>query len=305
MATIEALKRRIDSTRELKSVVSTMKSLAAVNIRQYEGAAESLAAYARTVEMGLQAVLMNRPGARVLVRKAPLERVGAVVFGSDQGMCGPLNEGIVRHARETLSALDVPADARRLLVVGERANGLFEPEEYGGKASFSVPGSLSGVGPAVHDLLLRIEDWSGDRRGLHVYLFYNQQSGGASYEPRTVHLLPVDADWLERLRQRPWDSRSLPMYTMDPDAIFSSLIREYFFASLFRAMVDSLAAENASRLAAMQGAERNISDQLDALRTQYHQKRQMTITEELLDIVSGFEALSSGGEASETEANMG
>lgn len=104
MATIEALKRRIDSTRKLKSVVCTMKSLAAVNIRQYEGAAASLSDYTRTVEMGLQAVLMNRPGARVLVRKAPLERVGAVVFGSDQGMCGPLNEGIVRHARETLAA---------------------------------------------------------------------------------------------------------------------------------------------------------------------------------------------------------
>jgi F-type H+-transporting ATPase subunit gamma len=82
---------------------------------------------------------------------------------------------------------------------------------------------------------------------------------------------------------------------MDPDALFSALVREYLFASLFRAMVDSLAAENASRLAAMQGAERNISDQLDALQSRYHQQRQMTITEELLDIVSGFEALSAGG----------
>lgn len=253
MATIEAIKRRIDSTRKLKSVVCTMKSLAAVNIRQYEGAAASLSDYTRTVEMGLQAVLMNRPGARVLVRKAPLERVGAVVFGFDQGMCGPLNEGIVRHARETLAALDVPADARRLLVVGERANGLFEPEEYGGKESFPVPGSLSGVGPTVQDLILRIESWSEERRGLHVYLFHNEQSGGASYEPRTVHLLPVDVGWLERLRRRPWDSRSLPMYTMDPDAIFSSLIREYLFATLFRAMVDSLAAENASRLRPCRG----------------------------------------------------
>ena len=305
MATIEALKRRIDSTRELKSVVSTMKSLAAVNIRQYEGAAASLSDYNRTVETGLQAVLMNRPGARVLVRKAPLERVGAVIFGSDQGMCGPLNEGIVRHARKTLAALDVPADERRLLVVGDRANAMIEPGEYGEKASFSVPGSLSGVGPTVHDLLLRIEGWSEERRGRHVYLFHNEQSGGASYEPRTVHLLPVDADWLERLRQRPWESSSLPIYTMNPDAIFSSLIREYLFVSLFRAMVDSLAAENASRLAAMQGAERNISDQLDALQSQYHQKRQMTITEELLDIVSGFEALSSGGHGSEARAENG
>ncbi len=305
MAAIEALKRRIESTRELKSVVSTMKSLAAVNIRQYESAAASLSTYARTVEMGLQAVLMNRPGVRVQVRKAPLERIGAMVIGSDQGMCGSLNDGIVHHVRSTLSALDVPPAERRLLVVGERADVLFEPEEYGQKERFSVPGSLSGVGPIVQELLLRIETWAEEERGIHVYLFHNRQRGGASYEPRAVHLLPVDADWLERLRKRPWESSSLPLYTMDPDAIFSSLIQEYLFASLFRAMVDSLAAENASRLAAMRGAERNISDQLDALQAQYHQKRQMTITEELLDIVSGFEALSSSGDAADAGAENG
>jgi len=82
---------------------------------------------------------------------------------------------------------------------------------------------------------------------------------------------------------------------MDRKSLFSSLIREYLFVSLFRAFAESLASENASRLAAMQGAEKNIEEQLGELNRRYHQQRQMSITEELLDIVSGYEALSDDG----------
>ncbi|MFP3870922.1 MAG: F0F1 ATP synthase subunit gamma, partial [Syntrophobacteria bacterium] len=84
---------------------------------------------------------------------------------------------------------------------------------------------------------------------------------------------------------------ALPMYTMAWDPLFSALIREYLFISLFRAFAESLASENASRLASMQGAEKNIEERLGELRTRFHQQRQMSITEELLDIVAGFEAL--------------
>ena len=73
--------------------------------------------------------------------------------------------------------------------------------------------------------------------------------------------------------------------------MFSSLIREYLFVSLFRAFAESLASENASRLASMQGAEKNIEEMLAELNSSFHQRRQMSITEELLDIVVGFEAL--------------
>jgi F-type H+-transporting ATPase subunit gamma len=106
-----------------------------------------------------------------------------------------------------------------------------------------------------------------------------------------VHLLPIDDQWLERHRYRTWDSTSLPMFTMDPDQLLSRLIQEYLFITIFRAFVESLASENAARLAAMQGAQKNIEELMEDLESQYNQLRQMSITEELLDIVSGFEAL--------------
>jgi F-type H+-transporting ATPase subunit gamma len=79
---------------------------------------------------------------------------------------------------------------------------------------------------------------------------------------------------------------------MGRDRLFSCLVRQYLFVVLARAFAESLASENASRLAAMQSAERNIAERFDELQAQFHQQRQMAITGELLDIVAGFAALS-------------
>jgi len=78
---------------------------------------------------------------------------------------------------------------------------------------------------------------------------------------------------------------------MESEPLFSSLIREYLFIALYRAFAESLASENASRLAAMQVAERNIEERLQVLNSQFHQLRQSTIDAELFDLISGFEAL--------------
>ncbi len=78
---------------------------------------------------------------------------------------------------------------------------------------------------------------------------------------------------------------------MDRNRLFSALIRQYVFVSLYRACVESMASENASRLTSMQAAEKNIEDRLEELNAQYRHERQSSITSELLDIISGFEAL--------------
>ena len=125
-----------------------------------------------------------------------------------------------------------------------------------------------------------------------MLVFHCQYVTRGAYEPRCLNLLPVDRGWLESLCQRPWPTHVLPAFTMDSEQLFSALIRQYLFVALYRAAAESLASENAARLTAMRGAERNITDQLDTLRMRFHQQRQQAITEELLDIASGFEALS-------------
>jgi F-type H+-transporting ATPase subunit gamma len=291
MFTLEDLKKRIESTEDLQSVVKTMKALAAVNIRQYERAVESLQDYNRAVEMGLQVALQNRPGSPIRARRAPKSRLGAIIFGSDQGMCGPLNDQVVSYAIRTMDELGI--QERLILAIGERVKGQLEDSGHPVTDDLSVPSSVTGITPHVQDLLVAIERWEAEKELNQVFLFYSLHQTGASYRPHHVHLLPVDETWLRRLRVKSWPTRILPTYTLDWDTLFSALIREYLFISLFRAFAESLASENASRLASMQAAEKNIEEQLAELKKQFHQMRQMGITEELLDIVSGFEALTS------------
>ena len=114
----------------------------------------------------------------------------------------------------------------------------------------------------------------------------------SSFQPRVLQLLLIDPRRLRRWREGPWDSRSLPAFATDRRRLLSRLIRQYLSVSLFRACAESLASENASRIAAMQAAEKNIEQRLDELRGSFNHLRQTAITEELLDVVTGFEALS-------------
>jgi F-type H+-transporting ATPase subunit gamma len=288
MATVEALKRRMQTTEDLQSVVKTMKAMAAVNIRQYEKAVVSLRDYSRTIELGLGAVLRQDP--RITSRGAqgsgPLM---AVVFGSDQGMAGSLNEQVVELAAGRLAR--EPGGRRFLLAAGQRAGALLEDAGEPVARYVEVPSSLQAVTPAVQEMLFILEDWQARHGIQRVELFYCRQVSGAAFEPHHQRMLPVDRAWLEELRSRPWPTRCLAQHRMERQRLFSGLVRQYLFVSLFRAFVESLASENASRLAAMQGAERNIEERLGELTAQFHRRRQMSITEELLDIVAGFEAL--------------
>jgi len=125
-----------------------------------------------------------------------------------------------------------------------------------------------------------------------LLLFYNRSASGAVYAPVSQRLLPLDEQWRRKLAELPWPTKNLPEVIGGGTATLRALIRGYLFVSLFRACAESLASENASRLAAMQRADRNIDDLLGHLHTSFHRLRQSGIDEELFDVISGFEALS-------------
>ena len=292
MQTTESLKRRIKSAGDLLSVVKTMKALAAVSIRQYQKAVESLDDYNRTVEMGLQIVLKEHMGATTQRKGETIKRLGVIVFGSDQGLCGQLNEQISVFTLDHFKETGVKKENRKVLAVGARVADYVEDAGQPVDELMATPSSTAGITPLVQEIIMVIEEWHFRQNVDHFMLFYNDYISGSNYHPYKVQLLPVNRDWLKDLSRKKWDSKSLPIFRMDCNKIFSSLIREYLFVSLYRAFAESLASENASRLASMQNAEKNIEEQMQDLHVQFHRTRQMTITEELLDIVAGFEALS-------------
>jgi len=302
METLETLGKRIATTRDLQSIVRTMKSLSAVSIRQYEQAVAALIGYNRTIELGLQVLLREAPLPDAATAQPDL-RTAAIVFGSDHGLCGRFNEQISGFAHTEMQKRVTFAKDRTYLAVGFQIASRLKAMDESIDECLYLPGSASGLTATAHAILLKIDAWQADCGIGQILLFHNAHSSEATASPVMVQLLPLDARWLQSLSERRWPSRVLPTHTMESQALFSSLIREHLFISIFRAGAESMASEHATRLASMQTAERNIQEHLDEMSGAFRRRRQQAITEELLDVVAGFETLTTAGTAAKSDTD--
>ena len=288
--TIASLRRKIGTAGDLQSVVRTMKAVAASSITQYERAVAALDDYYRTVQLGLVACLrgMERPLASAQAQRKEPGVIAAVVFGSDQGLVGQFNDLMADFVVKTLGALP---GQKTVWAVGERIQSrLTETNLLLGK-SFILPNSIDAITPLVGQILVEVETLREKGEDAQVYLFHNQPKLGSVYTPVSQRLMPLDDVWQHDLATMQWPTHQLPQVMNDKEATLLALVREYLFVSLFRACAESLASENASRLSAMQRAEKNIDELLEDLNRSFHRLRQSGIEEELFDVVSGFEAL--------------
>jgi F-type H+-transporting ATPase subunit gamma len=290
--TTASLHRKINGAGDLQSVVRTMKTVAASSIGQYEKSVHALADYYHTVELGL-GVCFRKSGPAPLIpeqkRKIVMGAIGAVVFGSDQGLVGQFNDVVADYAVKTLLALP---GKPQVWAVGERVHARLADADLPLMGLFAVPNSVKAIIPLVGQILVESETRYSQDEGTQLYLFYNRPTSGAVYAPVSQRLLPLDENWRHKLAKLPWPTESLPEVIGDGATTLRALIREYLFISLFRACAESLASENASRLAAMQRADKNINELLENLNGTFHRLRQSDIDEELFDVISGFEALS-------------
>lgn len=303
MRTMEELRHRIGNVQDVQSIVTTMKTMAAVQIRQFEAAVDAMSEHLHTVELGFHVLLADRqlPEPAAHPRKA-----GAIIFGSDQGLCGKFNEEIVSYAMSEMFRSD-DIDERRLIVIGNRAAQLVEPDRderqpsglhqdpFGRLVSvdrvFRVPTTVADIVTLVQELLPCIENWRRIGFG-RIDVYFNTRSAIETNSTQSFQLVPISQTFLEQCKTKPWNSRGLPTYTMTWNDLVSSVVRQYLFVGLYRACAESRAGENASRLASMRTASKNIDRRLQELRKAFNETRQAAITEEILEIASGFEALS-------------
>ncbi|WP_022954347.1 F0F1 ATP synthase subunit gamma [Leucothrix mucor] len=284
---LEALRHRADGAVDLQAVVRTMKAMSASSITQYENAVHALDEYYRTVELGLVACLKH-PELRLsqMASDAPPVNAVVVVFGTDQGLVGQFNDRLVEFFREKLPTLK---GELKIWAVGERVRDQLEDAGLTLQGCFNVPSSVSAITALVAEILVATaEYWETDTaNALHLYHHRPGELSG-QYQPEVHRLLPLDASWQQNLRQETWPNNNLPETLGNGPATLSALIREYLFVSLYQSCAESLASENASRLVAMQRAEKNIDEMLDELRHAYHHQRQEAIDSELFDVVSSL-----------------
>ena len=290
--TTAGLRRKIASAGDLQSVVRSMKALAASSIGQYEQSVRALGDYYRTVELGLSICFQRDPPApmREGKRRSGEAFIGAVVFGSDQGLVGQFNDVVADFSVKALA--DLPGKPR-VWAVGERVQGRLSDAGLPLAGLYAVPSSVNAIAPLVGRILIDSETRLGEGDITELYLFHNRPARGAAYAPVSQRLLPLDENWRRKLAGLQWPTANLPEVIGSGTATLRALIREYLFVSLFRACAESLASENASRLAAMQRADKNINELLENLHGAFHRLRQSGIDEELFDVISGYEALAS------------
>lgn len=285
--TLEALTRHSDTLTSIRGIVHTMKTLSAINASPYEQAARSIEAYHDTILRGLAAFSHSTGG--IEAHSQPDGEQWVVVFGSDHGLCGNYNEILAMVVKDHCKA-SLP-EKKQLLCIGQQMNDALMDQGLLSESVFLPPASVEGIGRMAGDIVTRL-DVISRRQPMYrigVTLAFTERGEQGSREPITRRLLPLEEKLLQR--NAGWQSRSLPDYSMAPDALLASLIRSHIFASVFRASAEAMVTENAARLALMQQAEQSVDDRLEQVKGELRSVRQDEITNELMDVIIGFEAL--------------
>lgn len=286
--TSASLRRKIHTAEDLQSVVRTMKAVAASSIVEYEKSVAALSDCYRVIELGLSVCFHQKGAASRIIEKKEKPVVGAIIFGSDQGLVGQFNDLMADFAIDILSSLPAKPE---VWAVGERVFARLAAAGLQPKGLFAVPSSVKAISPFVRQILIASETRQSKGEISELNIFHHKQTSRASYAPVRQRLLPLDEAWRFSLLKLTWPTNNLPEVMGDNSATLRAFVRSYLFVSLFRACAESLASENSSRLAAMQRAEKNIDELLTKLTGSFYRMRQSDIDEELFDVISGFEAL--------------
>jgi F-type H+-transporting ATPase subunit gamma len=292
MDTLESLRSKTESAKDLNAVVKSMKAMAASNIVQYEMAVDSLGDYYHTVALGIVAYLKaEKIDAVSKIKKTKNKKeksICAIVFGSDQGLVGQFNDSMAGFVSQTTNAMQ---GEKEIWAIGERVQLLLTDMGFSLSNFFSVPNDVNAITPLVNQILIRSEEENEKDSLKEFYIFHNQPKAATGYQPVMQRFLPLDEKWMHQFTELHWPTKNLPQVAGGIKQTLLALIREYLFTSLFKACAESLASENASRLEAMQRAEKNIEELLSDLGEKFQRLRQSSIDEELFDVISGFEAL--------------
>lgn len=291
MQNLQSIKRSINSAENLQSIVSTMKAHASTNITRFQNAANASMEYRYVLDLALYVLIKDQEEEFAQQNNISSGDTIHMIFGSDHGLAGRFNEKIVAYALD-----NIPKKERELIVViGHQVLSRLE-NEFKIEDFFSVAQTTDGITSMVQKLLLTIEKLMNKGNIQEVILYYNKPVEFGSFQEGKEILFPIE---FKEIREKisSWDSKSLPTYLVEKEVIFSDLIQQYFFITLYRTICYSLASENSSRLSSMESAQKNIQERLNELELIFRRERQNSITEEINDVVSGFKAIKKSKES--------
>jgi F-type H+-transporting ATPase subunit gamma len=284
MASLRDIRRRIKGVKNIRQVTRAMNMIAAARLRRAQSKAESARPYAERLSEILQDVVATSGGAsrHPLMAQRPVKSVALVLVTADRGLCGPFNAGIIREAQRFLIDQTVPV---QLITVGRKGRDHFQRLGYTIAQHFLQPSrdvKLEEVSTISKQI---ISDYSAAKYD-QVYLAYARFASVLRSEPKVIQLLP-----LGQPSGSPKSTKTPYQFEPDADELLNILLPQYIEVLIYRALVESLASEQAARMIAMKAATDSASDMITSLTREYNGARQTSITTALLEVVAGADAL--------------
>ena len=296
MPSLKDLKVRINSVKSTQKITKAMKMVAASKLRRAQEAAEAARPYSERMERvlsGLGAAVKDQPGASPLLAGTGKHDVELVVVAtSERGLCGGFNTNIVKAAKLHIASLKDAGKTVKILCVGKKGFAQLKREYSGDIIGVRDMAAVKRLGfadaqPIAQDILAMFERGEFDV----ATLFYAKFQSALVQINTKQQLIP--APIMEAANDDESDDLAGAIYEYEPseEAILEDLLPRNVAVQLYRGLLENAASEQGARMTAMDNATRNAGDMIDSLSITYNRTRQANITKELIEIISGAEAL--------------
>ncbi len=297
MASLQDIRRRISSVRNTRKITKAMELVAGARLRRAQTRIEEMRPYADRMQelmVGTAKAAASLRNLTLMQRREEVQRLAIVVVSGDRGLAGPFNGQVLRRAFELERQARSAGQEVKWLVVGRKGASTLRFRRYqleGQWAGFSDRPTYADAQAVAHKLAELYSAEEVDR----VVLVYNRFVSALVQRVTTADLLPIPEDVLqgEEPDERAGDRRWSPdfIYEPEPDQILERLLPVYLETEIYRALLESAASFLASQMTAMRNASKNAGELIDRYTLQLNRARQAEITQEILEVVAGAEAL--------------
>ena len=293
MPNLKELKNRISSVKSTRKITSAMKMVAASKLRRAQELAESSRVYADSLSFILSSLAGNTKNSadlpEILTGRENSKISLLIINSSDRGLCGGFNSNLFRNAKKWISDQQGQGKSVKIMTVGKKASSFYKKTDLDIVASFEDLNSNDRQLQVSEEIKNKIMELFENNEIDEVSILFNKFVSAISQEPTYQSLIPLSND--ETSEDESESNNAIFEFEPDKNELLEYLVPRNFLTQIYRSVLESSASEHAARMTSMDNATRNAGDMIDGLTLTYNRTRQAFITKELIEIISGAEAV--------------
>jgi len=293
MPNLKELKNRISSVKSTRKITSAMKMVAASKLRRAQDLAESSRVYADSLSFILSSLAGNTKNSsdlpEILTGRENSKISLLIINSSDRGLCGGFNSNLFRNAKNWIGEQQEKGKSVKIITVGKKASSFYRKTDLDVIANFDDLNSNDKQLQVSEEIKNKIMELFENNEIDEVSILFNKFVSVIAQEPTYQSLIPLSND--EADEEMTDTSNAVFEFEPDKNELLEYLVPRNFLTQIYRSVLESSASEHAARMTSMDNATRNAGDMIDGLTLTYNRTRQAFITKELIEIISGAEAV--------------